>query len=529
MCEGNRKPASVAGALVMLDRALDALNATDAALLPAVTQAETLRALERAEAKHTAVRARMLTAFTAQDGYADDGQGSARVWLRWQTRITRGAAAGAVGWARRLAAHPVIGDALAAGQISASWARAVCAWSDRLPGGLREDADRILACAAAGGAELADLAGLAQEMYERSLASQPDPGGDGFDDRSLWLDVTFAGAGRLAGDLAPGCTAALSAVLEALGKKAGPEDTRTAAQRRHDALGEACRRLIAAGMVPGRAGQPTQILVHMGLDQLRGQPGASAAEAAWAAAHEYQPGWLTGPEADAAACDASVVPVVTGHVDPAALDHLMDAFLVGLRQDGLRGCACTCGHCGCHAIDRAPTPGQPTPGQPTPGQPTPGVPGTGGTLTRRSRLLLRRSLLALAADALSGPGGLAARLRARLDGMPLASISLPLDIGPATDTIPVHLRRAVTSRHHHCAFPGCEQPASACEVHHLVPRSSGGPTALRNLVPLCSFHHLVVIHRWGWTLTLHPDGTTTATSPDRQRILHSHSPPATAA
>jgi hypothetical protein len=157
------------------------------------------------------------------------------------------------------------------------------------------------------------------------------------------------------------------------------------------------------------------------------------------------------------------------------------------------------------------------------------VPGTGGTLTRRSRLLLRRSLLALAADALSGPGGLAARLRARLDGMPLASISLPLDIGPATDTIPVHLRRAVTSRHPHCAFPGCEQPASACEVHHLVPRSSGGPAALHNLVPLCSFHHLVAIHRWGWTLTLHPDGTTTATSPDRQRILRSHSPPATAA
>jgi hypothetical protein len=120
MCEGSRKTASVAGALVMLDRALDALNATDAALLPAVTQAETLRALERAEAKHTAVRARMLTAFTAQDGYRDDGQGSARVWLRWQTRITRGAAAGAVGWARRLAAHPVIADALAAGQISAS-------------------------------------------------------------------------------------------------------------------------------------------------------------------------------------------------------------------------------------------------------------------------------------------------------------------------------------------------------------------------------------------------------------------------
>jgi hypothetical protein len=63
-----------------------------------------------------------------------------------------------------------------------------------------------------------------------------------------------------------------------------------------------------------------------------------------------------------------------------------------------------------------------------------------------------------------------------------------------------------------------------CDVHHLIPRAEGGPTALRNLVPLCSFHHKIVIHRWGWILTLHPDGTTTATSP-HGRTLHSHGPP----
>jgi hypothetical protein len=67
-----------------------------------------------------------------------------------------------------------------------------------------------------------------------------------------------------------------------------------------------------------------------------------------------------------------------------------------------------------------------------------------------------------------------------------------------------------------------------CDIHHLIPRSAGGRTAVRNLVPLCSFHHLVAIHRWGWALTLHPDGTTTAISPDGQRTFHSHSPPAAA-
>src|SRR6185437_2216420 len=126
----------------------------------------------------------------------------------------------------------------------------------------------------------------------------------------------------------PGCAAAVSAVLEALGRPAGPEDTRTVTQRRHDALEEACRRLIAAQMVPGRAGQPTQALVHLTLAQLRNLPGASEAEAAWrAAAAARGPGWLPGPDAGAAACDVSVAPVVTGHVDRAALDRLTEAFL----------------------------------------------------------------------------------------------------------------------------------------------------------------------------------------------------------
>src|SRR5215471_13667198 len=124
MC-GGQEPANVGDALAMLDRALGVLAAADAAALPTAVQAQALRALERAEARHTAARARFLTAFTSQDGYEDDGQGSAGMWLRWQTRVTKAAAVGAVGWMRRLAAHPVIAAGLAGGELSASWARAV--------------------------------------------------------------------------------------------------------------------------------------------------------------------------------------------------------------------------------------------------------------------------------------------------------------------------------------------------------------------------------------------------------------------
>jgi hypothetical protein len=58
-------------------------------------QADCLRVLERAESLHTAARARVLSAFHARGGCDHDGHGSTTTWLKWQTRITGGAAAGA--------------------------------------------------------------------------------------------------------------------------------------------------------------------------------------------------------------------------------------------------------------------------------------------------------------------------------------------------------------------------------------------------------------------------------------------------
>ncbi len=49
-----------------------------------------------------------------------------------------------------------------------------------------------------------------------------------------------------------------------------------------------------------------------------------------------------------------------------------------------------------------------------------------------------------------------------------------------------------------------------------------------NVVVHWFYHHQVVIHRWGWTLVLNPDGTTTAWNPDKTKVLHSHSPPSRA-
>ncbi len=152
------------------------------------------------------------------------------------------------------------------------------------------------------------------------------------------------------------------------------------------------------------------------------------------------------------------------------------------------------------------------------------VPGAGAGRSAGLTVSAARQLaIGHAARLLSGPGGLASWLRtSQLDGY-AATVSLPLDIGATTDTIPVHLRRAVIRRDQHCRFPGCDRRPAGCHVHHLVPRAEGGPTSLQNCCLLCPFHHLVAIHRWGWQLVLNPDGTTTATL--RDITLHSHAPP----
>ena len=142
-----------------------------------------------------------------------------------------------------------------------------------------------------------------------------------------------------------------------------------------------------------------------------------------------------------------------------------------------------------------------------------------------SREAIERAIIGKAADLLSGPGGLASFLRTRQLGARLAGPSLPLDIG-FSKAIPAGIRNAVILRDRKCRWPGgCHQPAAACQVHHVTHKAHGGATSLKDCVLLCSYHHQIVIHRWGWTLLLNPDGTTTAWNPDHTKVLYSHGPP----
>ncbi len=138
-------------ALAMIKSAMSYLYAANAAQVPADTQAYVLKGLEQVHAIQTVTRASYLSAFTAGQGHVSDADYSPRTWLVHKTGITRGAAAGHVGWARRVAAHPELGKALAAGEISESCGRTIAGWSDRLPEDCRLAADAILLGAARSG------------------------------------------------------------------------------------------------------------------------------------------------------------------------------------------------------------------------------------------------------------------------------------------------------------------------------------------------------------------------------------------
>src|SRR5215469_8298789 len=308
-----------AEAAATLDASLDHLAAIDWASLGTAAHGQMLTQLRRAQAKLTVVSAAVLAAFTAQSGYEPDGHRSARAWLINRNQMSKGAASGAVAWEKRLRRHGKIAAVMAAGDITDSWAKDIAAWTDKLPADKRDEADEILLDAAAQGLSLHDLAGLARTIDETWKGQHPDPddGGisdeDGFEDRYLRLGTTLDGVGKLNGDLTAGCAAALQAIFDSLGKHLGPQDHRTIEQRQHDALLEALHRLIKAGLLPESAGQATMAQVLINFADLRRH--GSSLEREWIASRAVQPGWLTGPAADAEACDARIAPVVVGSVD----------------------------------------------------------------------------------------------------------------------------------------------------------------------------------------------------------------------
>jgi hypothetical protein len=529
-------PASAADALDTLQTLAGYLADVDAAELPAAVLGQFLRELAQADAVLAVAWAKYLAAFDAKDGHLADGQRTLGAWIVHVLRVTRGQAARYKALqALARGPRPLLAG-LRAKAVSKSFALQLAQWTMAIPAEFRGQAEEILLAAARAGAGLRSLAEICAEIKYRTAPPDSDDKKDPGLDRALFLDSTFEGAGVLHGDLTPECTAMVQAVLDALAVPAGAGDLRTRPQRYHDALEEAMRRLLASNLLPRRAGQPVKALVHVTFADLRRLDGDGVLQEAWIteyrarwaaqrAAASVSTGdggaWLEGDAARRVACDAMMVPVVTGDVEPGAIEHLITLCV---QYDRLRS----------HGSSSADAGNGTVPPDGTNVNGCAVVPaGSGESTTAQAEqdgrtaqvlAMLEHQILGVVLQIVSGPGGVASFLRRNLLGKGLNGPSLPLDVGQ-TDDIPVHLRRLVALRDQTCQFPGgCDQPASACEPHHVIHRADGGRTSLAYLKDYCWWHHHVVLHQMGWQLTVYPDGTSQVQSPGG-RIIRSHSPP----
>jgi hypothetical protein len=114
---------SVADAMAVVQAGLRFVAAADATQMSAQAQAECLQMMERANAIVTAARASVLSAFTSGQGYSADADYSPRAWLIHKTRVTKVVAVAHTAWAKRMATHPRVMEALAAEDLSESYGR----------------------------------------------------------------------------------------------------------------------------------------------------------------------------------------------------------------------------------------------------------------------------------------------------------------------------------------------------------------------------------------------------------------------
>ena len=212
-------------------------------------------------------------------------------------------------------------------------------------------------------------------------------------------------------------------------------------------------------------------------------PGAAELEDAWLRARlgegtDPATAYLTGKDAEVAACDALTVPVVTGHADMTVIDKI-----IALAAAGPLHCLPRRGRPTATRSPASPSTSCPAPA----GWPPRCAPGCSSTPSAH-----RRSPWTSATPTPS-PGTSAAP----------SSCATSTARGPAAATGPPQRPTCITSG----------------------TRATAARHRCRTCGLFCEFHHETCIHRWGWQVTLHPDGTMEARSPDGRLVLRNHAPP----
>ena len=250
---------------------IESLRIETLAELPDSRLEEDFAELQRASELIDAERLRRLAEIDRRATYRRDGQLSAASWLASTFKVAWGTARNEVRMARALEDMPVTRRALEDGDLSMSAARVLIDARDADHEAFRSsEATLVEAARIHSMQDVRRVAAYWRQAAEREAAMA---GKDKLRERRrLHASVTFMGMVRVDGDLDPetGETllTALRAVLDAESRTAGPDDRRTPAQRRADALGEVCRQWLDLADRPTVAGERPHVTVTVGTEAL---------------------------------------------------------------------------------------------------------------------------------------------------------------------------------------------------------------------------------------------------------------------
>jgi hypothetical protein len=292
--------------------AVEALRSEVLADLPDAVVEEDFAELHRTLELLEVERLRRLADIERRRLFERDGNLSAASWLNARFQVAWGSARESVRVARALDEMPLTRRALEEGELSMSAARVLTTAHDLDPDAFsRAEAQLVEAARIHSTGDLQRVTAHWRQLVERQQAVDGETAPHAR--RRLHASTTFLGMVRGDFDLDPegGETllTALRAVLDAESRSRGPDDDRTPAQRRADALVEICRQWLDSADRPVVAGERPHLTVTVPAEALA-RDGSGPAEL-------DHVGPVPAQTARRVACDASVMRVVlSGRSEP---------------------------------------------------------------------------------------------------------------------------------------------------------------------------------------------------------------------
>ncbi|HEY7478808.1 MAG TPA: DUF222 domain-containing protein [Actinomycetota bacterium] len=326
MFERTERP-TTARALGELRSAVEVLSSVPVADVPDATVEEGFAELQRASALLELERMRWLGEVDRRRLHARDGHLSVSTWLAARFAVALGAARSDAHLAAALPQMAVTRRAIADGEMSVDQARLLAAAHEEDPGSFAAS-ERMLV-AAASRHTVRDLATVTHFWRDRVIAGRGlDPDEVRFRARALHVSRTFAGMVRLDADLDPATgepvLTAVGAVMDTWARSE-PDDRRTPAQRRADALGEICRSWLDRSDRPQVAGERPHVTVTVDVGTLE-DPSSGVATF-------DRTGSVGAGAARLLACDASIQRVVmAGRSMPLDVGRRTDVVPPAIRR-----------------------------------------------------------------------------------------------------------------------------------------------------------------------------------------------------